>query len=151
MAISTGNVIHFFGTQDALDDTSGAVADNAFSVAGDLLTWTNDDDAPMASLVLEANYSVAPDANSYVALYAQLLNISSTNDGDVPDANNQHVYLGSFPVNDVTTAQYIPIDVSLPNQYTSQQYQFFIENQTGQSIPAGWDLSVTPKTVGAHA
>ena len=151
MAISTDAAIHFFGTQDTLGTSSAAVADAAFSVAGDLSTWTNDDDAPQASVVLLANYSSAPDAGSVINLYLRPLNIQSTNDQDIPDANFQHAYVGGFPVNDVTTAQYVAIEISLPNTVTSQQYEFYVENQTGQSLPAGWDIYVTPKTIGPHA
>jgi len=151
MAISTDALIEFFGTQDTLGTSSAAVADAAFSVAGDLSTWTNDDDAPRASVTLLANYSVAPDANSVINLYVRPLNIQSTNDQEIPDANFTHTYVGSFPVNDVTTAQYVAIDITLPNAYTSQQYEFYVENTTGQSLPAGWDLYVTPKTYGPHA
>jgi len=151
MAISTDAAIEFFGTQDTLGTSSAAVADAAFSIAGDLSTWTNDDDAITANVVLLANYSVAPDANSSINLYLRPLNIVSTNDQEIPDANFQHSYAGSFPVNDVTTAQYISINISLPNTVTSQQYELYVENVTGQSLPAGWDLSVTPKAIGPHA
>lgn len=151
MAISTDSVIHFFGTQDTLGTTSAAVSNDAFSIAGDLSTWVNDDDAPQASVILLANFSVAPDASSSINLYLRLLDFQSTNDGDVPDANFQHVFVGSFPLNDVTTAQYIPIEISLPNVETSQNYEFYVENKSGQSLPAGWDIFVTPKTLGPHA
>ena len=151
MTISTDAAIEFFGTQDTLGTSSAAVSDNSFSVAGDLSTWTNDDDAPQASIVLLVNYSVAPDANSVINLYLRPLNIQSTNDQPVPDSNFQHTYVGSFPVNDVTTAQYINLQISLTNNATSQQYEFYVENQTGQTMPAGWDIYVTPKTIGPHA
>lgn len=151
MAISTDALIEFFGTQDAVTSGSSAVTDGSFSVSGDITTWTNDDDAPMAAVVLEATYSVAPGANSSVSLYARPMNIQSTNDQDAPDANFQHVYLGSFPLNDVTSAQYITLDVTLPNAKTSQEYEFYIENNGGQTLSAGWDLYVTPKTYGPHA
>ena len=151
MAIGTGSLIEFFGTQDTLGTTSSAVADAAFSVAADLSTWTNDDDAPRASVTILANFSVAPTANTVLNLYLRPLDIQSTNDQDVPDANFTHIYVGSFPLNDVTTAQYISIDISLPNAYTSQQYEFYVENKSGQSLPAGWDIYVTPKTYGPHA
>lgn len=150
MAISKDAVIEFFGTQDTLGTSSSLVADGGFSVAGDLSTWTNDDDAPNASVVLLANYSVAPDANSAINLYLRPLDVQSTNDQEVPDANFQHTYAGSFPVNNVTTAQYINIQIALPNNASSQQYEFYIENQTGQTLPAGWDIYVTPKTIGPH-
>lgn len=150
MVISTDAAIEFFGTQDTLGTTSAAVANDAFSIAGDLSTWPNDDDAPFASVVLLSNFSVAPDANSVINLYLRLLNIESTNDQDVPDANFLHKYVGSFPLNDVTTAQYTSIDIVLPNTVTSQNYEFYVENLSGQSLPAGWDIFVTPKTIGPH-
>ena len=148
MAISSGTAVNFFGTQDALGTSSAAVANDAFSISGDLSTWTNDDDAPQASVTLLCNFSVAPTVNSSLNLYARLLDVQSTNDNTTPNANFQHRYLGSFPLNDSTVDQYISIDVSLPNAYASQQYEFYIENKSGQSLPLGWDLYVTPKTIG---
>jgi len=151
MAIGTDSAIHFFGTQDTLGTTSAAVANDAFSIAGDLSTWPNDDDAPMASVTLSANFSVAPTANTGINLYLRLLDVQSTNDATVPDANFQHFYVGSFPLNDSTVAQFITIDIALPNGQTSQNYEFYVENKSGQSLPAGWDIFVTPKTIGPHA
>jgi len=151
MAIGTDSAIEFFGTQDTLGTSSSAVADAAFSIAGDLSTWVNDDDAVTANVILLVNYSVAPDASSSINLYLRPLDVQSTNDQEIPDANFQHSYVGSFPVNDVTTAQYISINISLPNNKTSQNYEFYIENVTGQTIPASWDIFVTPKAIGPHA
>lgn len=151
MAIGTDAAVEFFGTQDTLGTSSAAVPDGAFSIASDLSTWTNDDDAPTAHVVLLANFSVAPDANSVVNLYLRPLAIQSTNDATIPNANFQQVYAGSFGLNDSTVAQYIPVVISLPNQKTSQGYEFYVENQSGQSLPAGWDIYVTPKTIGPHA
>lgn len=149
MAISTDSAIEFFGTQDTITGSGGTVADAAFGAAA--TTWTNDDDAPMASVVLSCSYTTAPDANSSVNLYLRPLNIQSTNDQDVPDANFTHVFVGSFPLNDVTSQQYIPIDIRLPNTVTSQQYNFYIENNGGQTMDSDWNLYVTPKTIGPHA
>ena len=151
MAIATDAAIEFFGTQDTLGTSSAAVANAAFSVAGDLSTWTNDDDAVSASVTLLANFSVAPTANTSVNLYLRLLDVQGTNDGTIPDANFQHTYVGSFPLNDSTVAQYITIDVGLPNSVTSQNYEFYVENGSGQSLPAGWDIYVTPKAIGPAA
>ena len=151
MAISTDAAIDFFGTQDTLGTSSSAVTDTSFSVAGDLSTWVNDDDAKETAVVLNVNYSVAPDANSVINLYLRPLNIQSTNDQEIPDANFLHTYVGSFPVNDVTTSQFSSIIISLPNVETSQNYEFYVENQTGQTMPAGWDIFVTPKAIGPHA
>ena len=149
MAISTDSAIEFFGTTDSVTSSTAAVNDGAFSAQED--TWTNDDDAPIASIVFTGTYSVAPDAYSSVHLFCRLLNIQSTNDAETPDSNMQHIYLGSFPLNDVTTAQYAAIDVRLPNTKTSQEYEFYIQNEGGQTLSAGWNLYVTPKTYGPHA
>lgn len=151
MAISTGAAIEFFGTQDTLGTASSAVANAGFSVAGDLSTWTNDDDAVSASVTISATFSVAPTANGTINLYARLLNVQGVNDATVPDANFQHIYVGSFPLNDSTAAQYVSIEIGLPNTYTSQQYEFYVENKSGQTLPAGWDIYITPKAIGPHA
>ncbi len=151
MTISTNAAIEFFGTQTTVTGTTAAVANNTFSVTGDIVAFINSDDAPQASVVASLDWSVSPDDNGSVSLFARLMNIDATNDQDVPNANFQHVYLGSFPINNVTTNQYIAIEISLPNTTSSQVYEFYIENQTGQTIQANWTLKVTPKTLGPHA
>lgn len=149
MAIGTDDAIDKFGTQDTITGSGGTVADAAFGAAA--TTWTNDDDAREASIILDCSFTTAPDANSSVNLYLRLLNIQSTNDQDVPDANFQHVYVGSFPLNDVTTQQWCPIIISLPNANTSQEYNFYIENNGGQTMDSDWDLHIRPKAIGPHA
>ncbi len=152
MAIGTDAAVEFFGTQDALDTTSSAVTSTSFSDGvNDLLLWTNDDDAPMASITLECTFASTPTVGSSVNLYARTMNSVSTSDADAPDANFLHIWLGAFPVNDVTSAQFITIDVLLPNYKTSSEFQFYIENTAGQTISAGWDLHVTPKAFGPAA
>jgi len=151
MAIGTDDAVDKYGTQDTVTSSSSSVADGVLSVAGDITTWTNDDDATIAAIIFEGTFATAPDANSSVHLYARLMNIQSTNDAEAPDVTNfEPKYLGSFPLNDVTSAQYAPIDIRLPNQKTSQEYDFYIKNGGGQTLSAGWDLYITPKTYGPH-
>lgn len=151
MAITTDAVIDVFGTQETLGTTSAAVVDDAFSIAGDLSTFTNADDAPEASVILECNFSIAPTVNRTINLYLRLLNIESTNDQTIPSANFTHKFVGSFPLDPGTSAQFIPIDITLPNTKTSQEYEFYVENKSNQTMPAGWDIHVTPKTIAPHA
>jgi hypothetical protein len=151
MAIGTGATIEFFGTQDTVSGTTSAVTNGSFSATADINAWTNDDDAVYASAILSCTFSAAPTANTAVTLYARLMNIQSTNDALVPDANNRHVYLGVFPLNDSTTAQLISIEIPLPNTVTSQVYEFYLQNGAGQTIPAGWALYITPKALGPRA
>ena len=151
MAIGTNALIEFFGTQDSVGGSGASVANNAFSVAGDVSTWTNDDDAAEADVILEATFSVAPSANGFVNLYARMDNIQGTSDMDAPSANYPHVYLGAFPVKNITSAQFVPLRISLPNGKTSSEFHFFIENKAGQTISANWDLHITPISKGPHA
>lgn len=152
MAIGTDDAIEKFGTQDeATTGTPSAVADGSFSGSGDVSTWTNDDDAPRAVVLLNATFGTAPDADGFVNLYARLMNVQSTNDQDEPSGTFEHLWLGSFPTDEVTSAQWIAIEVDLPNVASSQEYDFYIENQAGQQISSGWALYITPKTLGPHA
>lgn len=150
MAIATNDAVEKFGTPDDVASSSAAVANAAFSVAGDTADWTNDDDAAFASAILEADWTTAPTANTTVDLFAQLKSMGgAAADGEVPDANFQHQYLGTFPVNDQsTTRQHINIEIGLPNTETSQIYRFFIRNNSGQQIDSGWQLWINPKAIG---
>lgn len=159
MAISSDATIHFWGTQDQVDDgTTSTIATTAFSVAADISTWTNDDDAPYASFVLECQFdTTAPtDGEGSIDLYARLLNVQSTSDVGEPSATNLNHYLGSFPIDwtiaaDTNYFSVIPF-ATLPNMITSQQYDFYIHNNaTGQTIGVDWNMWITPFTFGPHA
>lgn len=158
MAIGTDAAIHFWGTEDQLTvATPGAVAAGAFSVAGDVNDWTNDDDAPMAMFKLALiDLTAAPTAGETVGLYCKPLNIESTSDFQGPTANLQELYLGSFTVDAVdpaaTADYYLLGPVDLPNYKTSQEYEFYIFNNMTPGIDAAdWDLWITPMAFGPHA
>lgn len=153
MAITTNATIEFYGTLDDLDSSSGTVANNAYSVAGDLAAWTNDDDAPMATMVGLFTFSVAPTAGTTIDLFCRLLNIAdTTKDTQTPNDDQPVIYMGSYVLDNVTTEQVLAIEIHLPNAKTSQEYEFYIKNNgTGQTLSSGWSLQITPKTYGPHA
>ena len=158
MAIGANSAVEFYGTTDVLGGTATAtVLNDAFSIINattGLVAWTNDDDAPQATFALEFTTATTGTANTVINLYAALQGIGSAgteNQGD-PDVNYQHHYLGSFPHNNpLTSEQAVSLVAALPNTQTSQVYHFFIENKTGQTISAGWELTIRPKTIGPHA
>ena len=155
MAIGADSLIDFFGTQDSVDDGgTSAITDGSFSVAADVATWTNDDDAPNAVFVLRCQWGTAPTDGSVINLYGRKLNVQSTNDSPIPSANNLDQYIGTFTVDgDVATATdayHVTNWLVLPNHVTSQQYDFYLENQSGQTISAGWAMWITPATKGPH-
>ena len=153
MAIGTDAAIHFFGTQDILGTSPATVVDGAISLASDLSLWTNDDDAPFANIILEFETDTTGDADSTIDLYMQQMNIVSTNDEEAPDVTNfLHTYVGTYYHNNPSTAvQYGVVTVALPNTKTSSVYNFYIVNNTGQTIAATWDLTVAPFALGPHA
>lgn len=153
MAIGTDSLIDFFGTLDDLDSSSAAVTNTSFSVAGDLATWTNDDDATEAFLVGLFTFGTNPTAGSIINVYLQPLDIAdTTKDQDAPSATNPRFLVASFPMVATTSEQVHAERIRLPNGKTSQEYQPWIYNvNTGQTLSAGWSLQITPITPGPHA
>lgn len=159
MAIASNSLIDFFGTQDLITHatTAGAITDGSFSVvqAADVLPWTNDDDAPTCVMVLKCQFATLPTDGNKINIYARKLNVQSTNDSPVPDAVNLDQFIGSFTVDGtiaVTNDSWLVTNwLTLPNHITSQIYEMYIENKTGQTITSGWTMYVTPVTKGPHA
>lgn len=153
MAISTDSSIDFFGTTDEVISIAGAaVANGAFSDSGDLTSWTNDDDAREAIATLDATMGAAPTANTTIGLYCRMMNISdTTEDANEPSTTFPHFFLGSFLMDSAGTAQISSIVIALPNQQTSQIYDFYVKNNSGQNLNTGSTVDITPKAMGPHA
>ncbi len=154
MPISTDALIGFWGTQDQVDDgTTGTVADNAFSEASS--AWTNDDDALIARAVLECQFDTTMPTVGTIDLFVRPLNVQSSNDPGVPDANNLAGYVGSFAIdfgvaNDVNFFTVID-SFRLRGFQTSQIYEFYFRNNnTGQTIGIDWNLWIQPFAPGPH-
>ena len=154
MAIGTNDHIEKFGTTDEVINVAGTtVSNDAFSDSGDMTAWTNDDDAVIATAILDATMGVSPTAGSTIDLYVRLLNISdTTQDQNVPSSTFSQVYLGSFGMDSGGTAQISAIEIGLPNAQTSQQYEFyFFNNGTGTTVAVGSTVDVVPKAIGPSA
>jgi len=158
MAIGTDDAVDKFGTQDVVSAGGGtsAVLDAAYSVTADAAAWTNDDDAEFASFVLKFQYPSGTIVADGIHLFARLMNIDGTNDEPVPDANFEEHQLGSFIPDTglaALTDTYISLgyDVELPNMYSSQVYEFYLKNDSGVTLTAGWTLKITPKAKGPAA
>ena len=154
MAFASGSRIADFDTQADLSDSSTAIAIDGFSLSSDSLTFTNTVNAKTAALVFRCNYAVAPDINSTIVVFAQQLNIdpidTGTADQSTPSLSYLHDAVASIPVLDSTGTQLSSFDIDLRNVKSGQEYQFYIWNRTGQIIPAGWSLFLTPKATGVN-
>lgn len=158
MAISADAAVYFFGTADDLSTTATTttLATDTISAASDLDEWTNDDDSPLVSFLLEVDdWSAAPTAGETVDLYVSLVSVNGTNDEPVVDANYNGHYVGSFLVDAADAAQYLVLGpTALPVLATSQEYQFYVKNSTSVTmgtVSDEWRLKVTPVTYGPHA
>lgn len=156
MTIGTNDLVDKFGTLTSVDDGStSSIASAAFSVAADIGAWTNTDDVPFAGFVLKCQWAtVTGVANKLVNIYARPINIQSTNDPVAPGTSRFVTCIGSFVVYAASTATDYFFESSrceLPNLKSGQEYEFYIENQTGQTISSSWALWIAPITRGPKA
>jgi len=160
MTISTNAAVYFFGTADDLSTTATTttLATTVTSDASDLDEWTNDDDSALVAFLLEVDdWSAAPGDGETIDLYCTLVSVNGANDEPVMGSASDYVghYLGSFTADDADAAQYLALGpVGLPTLATSQEYQFYVINNTAVTMGTGdneWRLKVTPVTYGPHA
>ena len=136
------------GTQKTVSTTIGAIANNAISSSVGSYSATDTLDYPDAEFVLKVTFATAPTENATIDLHVRAVDIQSTNDHEAPDATYRPGYLGSFTVNNVTTAQYLRcVGRDLPK--AGDLYLF--NNATGQSTSANAELYMTPLTLGPAA
>ena len=137
----------FFGAAKTLEANGASIANNALAAADDA-NYDLAADAgsyPDAEFVLTGTFSVAPTDGATLALYARPLDIDGTADAEVPETTRPTVYVGSFTVNNVTTAQ----SMLLVAQDLPRLAAYYVHNNgTGQSLAAGWTLKVTHRTYG---
>ena len=142
----SGETILKFGTPKTLEASGASIANNTLAQADDASYSVASDGAyyPDAKFVLAATFGTAPTEGTTLALYARPLDIDGTNDAEVPEMARPTVFIGTFVVNNVTTAQYI----ELLAQDVPWSASYYIHNNgTGQTVSAGWTLKVTPYTV----
>lgn len=157
MAFSTNDGIEKFGAAlDTLTAGGGtsAVANAAMSATADANTWTNDEDAVMATVIGQFEFGAGTvTSNTTIDLFARLMNIDGATDAQIPAVTEfEHIYVGSFPLTDAGGSPglplVVPIEISLPNAKSSQEYDFYIKNNSGIQISAAWTLKIMTKAIG---
>ena len=142
----TGEVTVVFGTAKTLQaaGTGAAIANNTVSAAAtNPYNVTTDGLGFMeADLEMSIIFATAPAAGSMIDVYAQELLVDGTNNAQVPTATYLQKYVGTFPLNAVTTTQYLKMrGYQVPNNAKYYLYN----NGTGQSSGV-WGLIITPRT-----
>ncbi|HSD36093.1 MAG TPA: hypothetical protein VLC92_01210 [Rhodocyclaceae bacterium] len=137
----------FVGAQKTLESVGAAITNNSVAQADDANYSLSADGAnyPDAEFVLTATFATAPTEGTALSLYARPLDVDGTGDTEIPEAARPTMFIGSFFVNNVTTAQLMVLRAyELPTLAT-----YYIHNNgTGQTVSAGWILKVTPRTIG---
>lgn len=123
-----------------------AIAAAGFSAISDVDTSIDNSTnlAPLCNLILSiAGFATAPVINEAINVYRNDVDIKSTNDEPVVDANYKQHYVGSFVPDLITGAQYLQIQgIPLP----PGKCNFILENGTSYQLSVNWDLDVQPYT-----
>lgn len=134
------------GSTVTLEANGGSCADATFVKADDdTLAPTDDPGYPFVRFVLAVTFGAAPTAGRGINLYERKLNIDGTNDAPEPDASYKYDLIGTFIVDGVSTTQYLALDYR--PRPSHQDAEYYLENQAGQTISAGWTLKATPFTL----
>ncbi|PHS23496.1 MAG: hypothetical protein COA83_09665 [Methylophaga sp.] len=144
MALPTGSAIIVFDTPVTALTTAVSIVSAGFS-STTITSVTST--APLADAVLDVTMAVAPVAGDAFHLYRRDLNISGANDAMAPDANFKNTYVGSFPLDLVSTQQFI----SLTDIPLTVDQEFYIENDTLQATSGTTVLTITPKSYNTQA
>lgn len=143
------NTIGSYGTQVILEANGGACANNTIIIADDLtISQTQSGDFRNGLFSLMVNYTTGPTANRTIDLIIQPLAFEGTNDEPNPTATHLHHFFASFRPQAITGAQWMYAEaVDLPRAFRA----WLFNNNTGQTIPAGWTLRYQPFTLRAQA
>jgi hypothetical protein len=148
MAIGTNDLIDKFGTQGTITTgTPGSISSTSFSASGDVALWTNSDNAPLAQFELTCQWAtVTGVANKRVVIYARTMDVDGTTDPVAPSTNRKWMPIGAFLA--YAAATFDSGICRLPNAQASQQFEFYLENLTGQTISSAWSMKIRPMTQG---
>jgi hypothetical protein len=137
------------GTPKTLEANGASISNNNVGHADDATYSVAADGGgyPDAVFVLGVTFGTAPTENTTIVLLARPLNVLGTADCEAPE-NGATTYkgrfIGSFVLNNVTTLQY-PAPILAQDVPAEAEYYLW-NNATGQTISAGWTLTVTPRT-----
>lgn len=117
--------------------TSGAsIADTVFSAAPANAVVG---DHVLCDVVFSGTFASAPVAGQVLSLYRRDMNIVGTTDAPTPSSSNRNTYVGAFLLStDATQA------VNLSGVPLAPDCEFYIENESGQTLNAAWTLDVKP-------
>jgi hypothetical protein len=146
MPIPTGGTQEYRGSPTSLATSGGSITNGSVvqATASNYDTASGGEKCPDGEFALGVTFATAPTEGTVMSLYAQPLDIASTNDTEVPEATRPTRWICNFVVNNVTSLQYIlAVGRNLPKLAS----YYLHNNGTGQTASSGWTLTVTPLTL----
>lgn len=149
MPFKLNSKIDRFDSQTTVSGTTAAVLSGAYSITGDIVLFNHTTETPYASIVFQATFLVAPSAGESITLYARPANLPPTGQNSpVPAANFDHYKVAQIPVDASTSLQTSSVIIKLDQHELNTQFRFYIKNESGQTIPAGWSIKLIPRATG---
>lgn len=123
--------------------TSGSVvqADDAvYNISTDASNW------PDAEFTLTCTFGTSPTEGRVLNLLARPMAVDGVNNTQIPEASRPTWYVGSFVVNNIATVQTMYIQGGVAYDLP-RNAQYYLHNDTDQTVSAGWVLKVLPRNV----
>lgn len=142
----SGEIIEVQGTPKVLETSGSAVANGAVVGAsvGAYDKVVDGGGYPDGQFVLTGTFTATPVERSLIAVLARPLSVGSINGNtQIPEAGRPTRLIGYFEVDNVTTVQTMEFMATELPRYA---WYYLYNVNTGQSLPIGWSMSVTPRT-----
>lgn len=137
MAISRGSTVNHI-------INGASLTNGSYSVAGDIdNAFSNADGYAFVDVALTHTRAAAGTAGLTVTLFRRFLDIVGTSDEPAASANFPGTVVGVFLSSNITTEQFEMV-AGVP--VYGRPCEFYIQNNTGQTINATWDLDIHPWT-----
>lgn len=150
MALNRNDEREGFGEADVVSNASALVAAGAFSVAGSVVEWVNNDNVDIASAILTFTPSLITTDGDTIKLYASKNLVDGVKSENFPSLTNKKQLLGTFIIGVSAAEQTVTAEIQLDNCKSGQGYLFALESLlTTVSMNAGWALTITPKAKGS--
>lgn len=146
----SSETIYKYSSQVTAISSTATCASNGFSQQAEAtsLSSAQTGNYPMADAAIFASFSTSvSSATNTLVLYRRDLNIDGANDAPIPQSAApaySAIVVGAVAVPPYTAASsgYFFI----PNIPLAGDCEFYLQNNTNASIPAGFTLKITPKT-----
>lgn len=149
----SGENIVVWGASLPLESAGGTLANNAIAKATNTYAvGTNGGGYPDAEFTLSINYAAAPAENGVIALYARPI----TPEGmvgmtEVPETTRSTVFIGVFPLNNVTGWQDITLAPAGFARDVPRNAEYYVHSNGAGQQATTWKLVITPRTYKAAA